>query len=72
MKRCEITVVLDPVFDTYCKCNKPAKHITPVPPRLHKGDKPRKQYYVCGIHKNSTDKMHKKIGSDERCKPISD
>jgi hypothetical protein len=48
----------------YYPCNRKAKYITPPNPIT------KKIMYVCGIHKNSIDAMHKKINSNKRCKLI--
>lgn len=62
---CEMTVETFDFGTNYFKCGKPAKYITPK-------DKmnPRKMF-VCGIHKNSVDKMYENIGSSKRCRSRS-
>lgn len=64
MCRCEMTVEdTSGCVDTYFKCGKPAKFITP-------NDPPNKQMNVCGIHKNSVDSMYKKRKDERRCVAI--
>ena len=49
--------------DSQYKGGEPAKYITSVDP-------PNKQMKVCGIHKNSVDKMFIRRNSKKRCEAI--
>ena len=65
MKTCELTIErIGFGGDSYSKCGRPAKYITPTPPMGGKKN------YVCGIHKNEIDSMHRRIGSCQRCKEL--
>ena len=46
----------------YCKCNKPAKFISP---KVIMGVK-----YLCGIHARSVNKMYERTGQKLRCQLI--
>ena len=64
MDRCEITVGSDDFLDCYSQCPNRAKYITPP------GPLDGKVMRVCGVHRNSVNKMHKRIGCDLRCKSL--
>ena len=57
--------ITDTAMGVYYLCSRQAKYITPKGP-LNNGIR----LYVCGIHKNSIDAMHKRIGSKERCEKL--
>ena len=63
-KYCEMIMETFDFKANYFKCGKPAKYTTP------KDKMNPKKMFVCGIHKNSVDKMYKNIGSSKRCKSI--
>lgn len=63
-KYCEMTMETFDFKARYFKCGRPAKYITA------KDKLSGRKIYVCGIHKNSVDAFHKRIGSKERCQSI--
>ena len=67
MMKCEMTTEESDIAygSVYFKCGKPAKYMTPKDPITNKTGFP-----VCGLHKNSVDAFFKRIGSNERCKPL--
>ncbi len=62
-RKCTFTIAEGSNHNTYL-CGRTAKWKTPED-TLNK-----KQQFVCGIHKNSVDKMYKRINSKLRCKRV--